>query len=194
MASLFIKRLGTLLFICVSVISCKENREPVFRQEAVRSNVAPEQSSMLGALLQDYLNLKDALVNTKSDEVHKSAVSMLENLKILTNDTKAVADQGRLHLNITVQTDSIRLQLTNIISNKDKSCEPQRIYFKYLSDNIYKLIKAYGITNTRLYSYFCPMAMNGKGGAWWLSNSRKVKNPYFGSKMLTCGELVDTLK
>jgi len=39
---------------------------------------------------------------------------------------------------------------------------------------------------------FCPMADGGKG-AEWLQLEDKVKNPYYGSAMLTCGEIRETL-
>jgi hypothetical protein len=36
------------------------------------------------------------------------------------------------------------------------------------------------------------MANKGKG-ANWLSLENKVKNPYYGSRMLSCGKVVETL-
>jgi hypothetical protein len=36
------------------------------------------------------------------------------------------------------------------------------------------------------------MAFDNKG-AHWLSNNPEIKNPYFGKKMLECGEVTDTL-
>jgi hypothetical protein len=37
------------------------------------------------------------------------------------------------------------------------------------------------------------MANDGKG-ADWLSKENAVKNPYYGSMMLTCGKTVETIK
>jgi Cu(I)/Ag(I) efflux system membrane fusion protein len=37
------------------------------------------------------------------------------------------------------------------------------------------------------------MAFNDKG-AYWLSNISKIKNPYYGKKMLTCGEVAQELR
>ena len=39
----------------------------------------------------------------------------------------------------------------------------------------------------------CPMANNGKG-ADWLSKENEVKNPYYGSMMLGCGKVTETIK
>jgi Cu(I)/Ag(I) efflux system membrane fusion protein len=37
------------------------------------------------------------------------------------------------------------------------------------------------------------MADNNKG-AYWLSKSKEVQNPYYGQGMLTCGEVKRTIK
>jgi Cu(I)/Ag(I) efflux system membrane fusion protein len=39
----------------------------------------------------------------------------------------------------------------------------------------------------------CPMARGGKG-AKWVQRGAQIKNPYFGSEMLTCGSVDNTLK
>ena len=36
------------------------------------------------------------------------------------------------------------------------------------------------------------MAGNDKG-AYWLSKESKIKNPYFGDEMLTCGSVKETI-
>ena len=46
---------------------------------------------------------------------------------------------------------------------------------------------------TPVYFQHCPMANDGQG-ADWLSKESGIKNPYFGSMMLTCGKTVETLK
>jgi Cu(I)/Ag(I) efflux system membrane fusion protein len=44
-----------------------------------------------------------------------------------------------------------------------------------------------------IYVQHCPMADNNKG-ADWLSTEKEIRNPYFGSSMLTCGEVTSELK
>ncbi len=36
------------------------------------------------------------------------------------------------------------------------------------------------------------MAFND-AGAYWLSKTSDIKNPYYGKKMLTCGEVKDSI-
>ena len=61
-----------------------------------------------------------------------------------------------------------------------------------LSKNMYELIKVAKPAET-VYYQFCPMANDGKG-ANWLSKENGIKNPYYGSQMLTCGKTVETIK
>lgn len=42
-----------------------------------------------------------------------------------------------------------------------------------------------------LYLIFCPMAFDSKGG-YWIQNSDQIANPYFGAKMLQCGDVQKT--
>jgi len=44
-----------------------------------------------------------------------------------------------------------------------------------------------------IYVLHCPMADNNKG-ADWLSSEKEIKNPYFGSSMLNCGEVTKEIK
>jgi Cu(I)/Ag(I) efflux system membrane fusion protein len=55
------------------------------------------------------------------------------------------------------------------------------------------MVKTFQLINKELYVLHCPMANNNKG-ADWLSASSEVKNPFYGSAMLTCGELKETIQ
>jgi hypothetical protein len=54
-----------------------------------------------------------------------------------------------------------------------------------LSKDVNDLIKIFG-TDKKIYRDYCPMYDQGKV-AIGLVNSRRLKNPYYGSEMLTCG-------
>ncbi|MFY7963827.1 MAG: mercury transporter, partial [Chitinophagaceae bacterium] len=68
----------------------------------------------------------------------------------------------------------------------------QRDHFTSLSKNMYELLKA-AKANTTVYYQYCPMFNNGKG-ANWLSKEATIKNPYYGSMMLSCGKVQETIK
>jgi hypothetical protein len=178
-----------LLLLCPA---CKTKPEIPFKPQAVQSSLPAGPSKMAGLLLNDYLELKDALVATRSEDAHQNAQGMLQQVSTL--KAAIMADSMNLHPSgkLLVQLDSMHFQLTRILLQDIKSCEPQRICFKYLSDNVFSFITLIHARQLHLYHQYCPLALNEQGG-WWLSTAAEIKNPYFGSKMLTCGELVDTL-
>ncbi|TWI82618.1 DUF3347 domain-containing protein [Chitinophaga japonensis] len=71
--------------------------------------------------------------------------------------------------------------------------EEQRTAFSALSSDFISLIRKSGMSSGQLYVDFCPMAMNDKG-AFWLSSNKAIQNPYFGEKMMTCGEVKETIQ
>ena len=70
--------------------------------------------------------------------------------------------------------------------------EHQREHFEILSKDIYDLVKAFGGGQV-LYKDFDPMYNNGKG-AFWLSETKEIRNPYYGNKMITCGSAEEVFK
>jgi Cu(I)/Ag(I) efflux system membrane fusion protein len=61
------------------------------------------------------------------------------------------------------------------------------------SDVFYKTLKSFGLMGKTVFYQFCPMMNDGKG-AYWLSETKDIRNPYYGEAMLTCGETKETLK
>jgi len=68
-----------------------------------------------------------------------------------------------------------------------------RTSFEKVSDNMFALLKKADLKNANVYRQYCPMAFNDKG-AFWLAEESEIRNPYFGKKMLECGEVTDSLK
>jgi hypothetical protein len=68
----------------------------------------------------------------------------------------------------------------------------QRLQFVTLSDKTYELVKAFG-AGQPVYHIHCPMARD-KPGAMWVSQSKEVRNPYFGAKMPNCGTVEEEIK
>ncbi|MBL7768583.1 MAG: DUF3347 domain-containing protein [Flavipsychrobacter sp.] len=70
--------------------------------------------------------------------------------------------------------------------------EEQRKQYEKLGESLYPLVKAFG-SEKPLYKAYCPMAFDNKGASW-ISTSKDINNPYFGEKMLTCGEIQEEIK
>jgi Cu(I)/Ag(I) efflux system membrane fusion protein len=74
----------------------------------------------------------------------------------------------------------------------EPNLEAKRKSFQMISDNMFDLVRTVHFDKEVVYHQFCPMAFND-AGAYWLSQSADIKNPYFGKKMLTCGEVKDSI-
>jgi hypothetical protein len=68
----------------------------------------------------------------------------------------------------------------------------QREHFELLSKDIYDLVKVFGGGQV-LYRDFDSMYNKGKG-AYWLSETKEIKNPYMGKAMLTSGSIKEEIK
>jgi hypothetical protein len=70
--------------------------------------------------------------------------------------------------------------------------DEQRKLFSTLSNEMATLVKDGKLSMGMLYLEYCPMA-NNNSGAYWLSNEKEIKNPYFGDKMLKCGSVKEMI-
>ena len=138
-------------------------------------------------ILEGYYNLKDAMVTSDSAQVAASAEAFLE--IIMAFDTNGLEESVGVRL--TSEVDAIRYGVQNVA--EASSIEAQREYLPALTENMINLIASYDVTDQPVYKQYCPMAFDDKG-AYWLSKSDSVINPYFGDMMLRCGEVVETLE
>jgi len=127
----------------------------------------------LGTAYTLYLKVKDALVASNADDAKKAAVELQKALKDLKGSADALAATTKL-----AGTGGL---------------EEQRQLFSTVSNEIATLVKGGQLSAGVLYLEFCPMA-NGNEGAYWLSNEKQIKNPYFGDKMLKCGSVKETIQ
>ena len=136
----------------------------------------------LTPVFDSYFTVKDALVKTDGNTASAKAEEMLSAINAVKMETLKMDEHMawmKVVENLTADAKSI---------NETKDIEKQRNVFNSLSKNIYILIKASNPAETLYYQY-CPMKkMN------WLSKENAIKNPYYGSQMLSCGKTVETIK
>lgn len=142
--------------------------------------------NQLDAVYENYFAVKDALVKTDGKDVSAKATALLTTL----NEVKMGELKMDVHMVWMKVMKDLKKDASTISQNTDT--KKQRVSFITLSENIYKLIKI-SKTSTPVYFQYCPMANDGKG-ANWLSKENNIKNPYFGSMMLSCGKTVETIK
>ncbi|XOV65824.1 MAG: efflux RND transporter periplasmic adaptor subunit [Fluviicola sp.] len=141
--------------------------------------------SQLTELLSSYYELKNALVADNSTEAKSGANKFLLSLNKV--DMKLL--EGDAHMYWMEQVQRIKKSGQKISSTSD--LEKQRTEFIELSQAMIRSVKAYGVLE-KSFEQYCPMA-NKSNGASWLSDEEKIRNPYFGSRMLTCGEVTNQL-
>lgn len=140
----------------------------------------------LNELLSSYYNLKDAFVNDKADLANSEAKNLLKSL----DKVEMKLLKGEAHMYWMTQKDKIQLGGEKIFNSKD--LKEQRNQFISISNAMINSVKAFGTVKV-VYEQYCPMA-DDNNGAFWLSESNKVLNPYFGSSMLNCGEVKNEIK
>jgi hypothetical protein len=134
-----------------------------------------------------YLRMKDAFVNDNIAEADEAASLMQDKVKQV--KPESMKGQGleawQQHANLYIDI------LEELRHTKD--LQEKRSYFSHISEIVYCTIKSFGLhEDTELYAVFCPMAFDGKG-AYWITESREIRNPYFGEEMLNCGEVKEKL-
>lgn len=127
----------------------------------------------LNAVYQHYVHLTTALTNADVAEAKVAANAIEAGAKEISEGSSIASSAAK----ITAQSD----------------IEEQRKIYSDLSNDMIALIKKEGLQSGELYVDFCPMALNDKG-ANWISNKKEIVNPYFGDKMLKCGEIKETIQ
>ncbi|MBJ7882615.1 DUF3347 domain-containing protein [Gelidibacter salicanalis] len=139
------------------------------------------ESNALDAVFNNYFAIKDALVKTNATTATTKAAELLNAIKALKIEKLKAEEQTAV---IKVMP-SIMGAANGISDTKD--IVKQREKFKALSKNIRDIITFYSSKETLYYQY-CPMQ-----DANWLSKDKTIKNPYYGSQMLSCGSTVETV-
>ena len=195
-------RAGFLLFIPVfiSILSCGNsgnNKAAVSRKTTVPAPAAAAPATLLSkentdnlmAVVNAYYELKDALVATnitKADEAGSRVMSATENLNYYLQHEKDAYTRMHPYL------DTVMTQSEALVNAKTNTAEAKRVYFAKISGAMFAALQQAKLKNGGVYYEYCPMALNSKG-AFWLSSESEIKNPYFGKKMIECGEVRDSL-
>ncbi len=161
----------------------KEAAPEVVKVEEVTpkfTEINAEFKSQITDVYQAYNQLKDALVASDSALAITATSSVLSYLKKV---DMALLKQAEAHQVLMTQKPLLIIQLNKVVYAK--TLAEQRAAFLKISDGVINLIENFGISQ-KVMVQFCPMADDFKGG-YWLSTDAAIKNPYFGSKMLTCG-------
>ena len=140
----------------------------------------------LSEVYDSYFAVKDALVRTDGASASTSSKTLFTEINNIKMDNLSMD----VHMAWMKVFENLKEDAEHIADIKDIG--RQRDHFISLSKNIYEVMKI-SKQETPTYYQFCPMANDGKG-ANWLSKENTIKNPYYGSQMLNCGNTVETIK
>ncbi len=149
-------------------------------------NTIIQETNQLKPIFENYFAIKEALVKTDGNTASTKATALLSAI----NAVKMELLKSDEHIVWMKVIANLKEDAEHIADTKEVT--HQRDHFNTLSKSSYQLIKVTKQESPTYYQH-CPMANDGKG-ADWLSKENNIKNPYFGSKMLTCGKTVETIK
>ncbi len=130
----------------------------------------------LSQLLNSYYGIKDALVADNAKLASQKAEVFL---RIANGIDYKVISEGNINAFVKDAT----------VISESKDIKKQRERFENLSKNMIALAKAKNLSSQPVHVIYCPMKK-----ASWLSDSKTIKNPYYGSSMLTCGKVTETIQ
>ena len=188
------KNVRSLMMLAVvagslNFVSCKDNKEeavtpPVQNEmhseetehgsemfENTGEMAAEFKSESTAKIYNHYIGVKQALVQSDATLAQNHAEKLIADLESNTANEQ-VATAAR---NISTSTD----------------IDQQREAFSELTAAMEPVLTG-AIESGEIYKQYCPMAFDGKGD-YWFSNSKEIRNPYFGDKMLKCGRVEETL-
>ncbi|MFY9153412.1 MAG: DUF3347 domain-containing protein [Prolixibacteraceae bacterium] len=164
--------------------SSHSNMTPKMKEEPrVIPTLRVKQSLSVTSILDNYLSLKDALVDDNSKKAASSGKMLFEALGKFDLSGQLESKQKELKEIL----DDAKENAEHISENGDK-IDHQREHFEILGTDIKDLIVITG-ADRNLYQLFCPMYDNNKGGKW-LSTSDKIKNPFFIGEKKKCGRVL----
>lgn len=159
-----------------------ENSTMTMDNNTEKSASAKNSNASINEVVANYLKLKNALVNDNSKEAANSGNALIATIgKVDMNSISK--EQMKDYMDIA---ESAKENAEHIGDNAGK-LDHQREHFVMLSKDMNDLIQLFG-TSQKLYLDFCPMADDNKG-AVWISETKEIKNPYFGKEMATCGSI-----
>lgn len=173
----------------LSLYSCKENEEKKVASEdsmnhemtggeqmhdeiAMDQTTAEFKDQATAAVYNHYIAIKSALVQTDAELAQDHAKQMIAELENTETNAEIVTAARKLATTVDVNV--------------------QREAFSELTKSMDAILVG-ALESGEIYKQYCPMAFDGKGDSWY-SNSKEIRNPYYGDKMLKCGRIEATIK
>ncbi len=185
-----------ILLSAASLAACNNSSDKTDTAEVKSDSSATEMGSSTAqtnsatptsGILTGYLQVKNALADDNGNDASAGGKAITDAMAKL-DQSSLSATQKKAY---DAVADDMKENAQHINENSGKIAH-QREHFEMLSQDMYDLAKSFD-GNQKLYKDFCPMANNNKG-AFWISETKEIKNPYLGKKMPECGEVKEEIK
>jgi len=167
------KKLAMMRMVISTIRAYAQHDPKANASSSQEKGLASFKDENLNTAYMHYLHLKDALVSSDVGEAKKAAGELQKSLASLSDGTKGAEETEKISASSDIKL--------------------QRASFSSLSNEMTALVKASKLASGSLYVEYCPMVNNNQG-AFWLSNEKEIRNPYFGDMMLKCGSIKETLQ
>lgn len=183
------KILSATLFSLFFIVACgetereraqQEQREQQLQMQMIQTT--PEFNDQMGAVLDRYFDLKEALVETDAEGAKTAA-------EYLKSEAESAEQQG-----INEETMALWIAFRSVIEENSEQitaleeADDQRYHFEYISDTMIEMVDQFRPVGYELFHQSCPMVRGGT--AEWLSREEQIRNPYHGERMMNCGETI----
>ncbi len=164
-------------------------QKPTAPEEGATTPVAPEQlNPLIANVLQSYFKVQEALAGDDAAGASEAAGALAGEVR---QSELSLSDEG---VKEAWEEVAPTLQSAATAISDADDIEARRERFARLSEIMHQLLMHFGPpTEQPVYVLHCPMAFDNEG-ADWLQPDKETRNPFFGSKMLKCGEVVHALQ
>ncbi|OAQ42287.1 hypothetical protein A5893_04020 [Pedobacter psychrophilus] len=171
----------TIVIGAIAFVGCNQG------SKTIQLNPSEEKTTVFESkpLIDNYLAIENSLVMDDSKTAADAAKTLVEAIKSF--DEKL---HNAKQINVFRKIKDNAIQHSQKITENIDNIENQREHFKMLSENIYDYAKVADLP-APVYKINCPMY---KDGSFWLSKTKEVKNPFYGDKMISCGDVKETIQ
>jgi len=159
---------------------------PVKNEGTIQDTIKKETANPVLEVYAAYFGLKDALIANDGVTTSNKAKELFKAIDKVAMD-KMTSAQHTVWMKYMTKLSYDAEHIKGVTET-----EHQREHFNSLSKNMFEVMKVIKPSYSIYYDH-CPMYNDGKGGNW-ISKESAIKNPFYGSQMLTCGKTVETIK
>lgn len=175
---------------CFFILSEKQEQLPPKDQPLVVNELSDPFNQSFSQLLLSYFEIKNGLVEGDSARANAGAARLRVASDSLRVNDIAGDSTGAIRELAKSYASSLNSAAAALV--RDSTLSLKRKQFEVMTDIVWNLTRVVRYKGSKVYYQHCPMAFDNKG-AYWVSESPQIRNPYFGHQMLECGTLEDSL-